>query len=215
MTKEHAAASLISGMTRMLTGASAQWHNCEPSVRQRVYFANHTSHLDFVVLWSALPPAVRTLVRPVAAEDYWQSTPLRQYLAEKVFNAVLIPRPGRRSGESREAVLAATEQAISAMTNAMGSRHSLILFPEGTRGSGLTIAPFKSGLYALAQRKPDVELVPVYMENLSRILPKGDYLPVPLLGSVSIGAPIRLGENEKKAEFLSRARNMVEALRNI
>jgi len=88
----------------------------------------------------------------------------------------------------------------------MGSRHSLIVFPEGTRSVNGEVAMFKSGLYHLAQVRPDVELVPVHLENLNRILPKGESLPVPMLSRLVFGAPIGVREGETKEEFLTRAR---------
>ena len=198
-------AALLAAGTRLLAGAQARWLGCRPELRQRIYFPNHTSHLDFVVLWGALPPELRGLTRPVAARDYWGTGKLRRYLATQVFNAVLLERQnlddiGRR-------------QQVDLLLEALGERHSLILFPEGTRGTGREIAPFKSGLYHLALKRPDVELVPVYLENLHRILPKGALLPVPLLGSVTFGSPIRIRPGEDKDAFLERAREAVRALK--
>ena len=88
----HPIASLLAAVARFITGVQVLWAGCEPSVRQRIYFANHTSHLDFVVLWSALPSEIRARTRPIAARDYWEETPLRRYLAAKVFKAVLVDR---------------------------------------------------------------------------------------------------------------------------
>jgi len=97
----------------------------------------------------------------------------------------------------------------------MGDSYSIIIFPEGTRGQGYEIAPFKGGIYAIAREKPNVELVPVYMENLNRILPKGKFLPIPLISSISFGRPIRLTPDEKKKEFLQRAREAIVELQTI
>ena len=88
----HPIASRLAAVARFISGVQVQWAGCEPSVRQRIYFANHTSHLDFVVLWSALPPEIRARTRPIAAKDYWEETPLRRYLAANVFKAVLVER---------------------------------------------------------------------------------------------------------------------------
>jgi hypothetical protein len=75
------------------------------------------------------------------------------------------------------------------------------------------VAEFKSGLYHLAKRRPDVELIPAYLENLNRILPKGEFLPAPLVSTLTFGSPIRVAEGESKHEFLERARNAVVSLR--
>ncbi len=190
------------GLSRLVSGARARWVGCEPHPRQRIYFANHTSHLDTLVLWSALPSSLRPLTRPVAARDYWGATAPRRFLAERIFNAVLIDR----------APTDPLVNPVAEMLQAMGHRHSLIIFPEGTRNSTPEPGTFKGGLYYLARERSDVELVPVFMENLNRILPKGSFLPVPLLGGVTIGAPIRLDASEEKADFLARARAAVLAL---
>lgn len=187
----------------MFSGSVARWQGCGPELRQRVYFANHTSNLDGPVLWASLPPPVRALTRMVAAKDYWSASRLRMKLACDVFNALLI----ERKQVTREA------NPLDDMVNALGERHSLIIFPEGGRQTSADPQPFKPGLFHLAKKRPDVELVPVWMENLNRILPKGEILPVPVLGSVTFGTPIRLDESEAKPDFLTRAREAVLALR--
>lgn len=208
----HPLASLIASLARAVSGVQVRWAGCRPDARQRIYFSNHTSHLDFLVLWSALPREARSLTRPVAAEDYWDKG-IRAYLAQGIFHAVLIPRraPGaeRNAAEAR----AASHRMTDRLAEAMGTTNSLIIFPEGTRGNGETIAPFRSGLYYLAQRMPDAELVPAYIENLSRVLPKGEVLPVPLLTLLTFGAPLCLENAESKTLFLDRARASVQALR--
>ena len=206
-------AFVIVGIARLLSGSQARWVGCEPSLRQRVYFANHSSHLDFVVLWAALPGPVRRLTRPIAARDYWEPSRIRRYFAVHVFNAGLVTRGLEGASSDRAAVVAAATRSVEEAAVALGDRYSLILFPEGTRGAGREVGPFKSGLYYLARMRPDVELVPAYLENLNRILPKGEVLPVPFMGSVSFGAPIALGEHEPRDAFLTRARDALLALR--
>lgn len=205
----HPLASLLAVFARLISGVQVRWLDCEPSPRQRIYFANHTSHLDAVVLWAALPGEVRALVRPVAAQDYWEKTGPRRFLSERVFHAILI----NRNPQGSERTLAAAQGVIEKIVDAMRDHFSLIVFPEGTRGTGEDLAPFKSGLYHLALRKPHVELVPAFMENLSRILPKGEVLPVPVLSTVTFGPPLRLEPGEAKRAFLERAREAVRRLR--
>jgi len=208
----HPLASLIAAAVRGISGVQVRWAGCRPESRQRIYFANHTSHLDFVVVWSALPGEARARTRPVAAQDYW-SKGLRAYLAQRVFRAVLVGRGTPTPAESSEEALAQARGRIDALAKAMGETDSLIIFPEGTRGTGEKIAPFRSGLYHLARKRPDVELVPAYLENLSRILPKGEVLPVPLLSRLTFGAPIQVQESESKEVFLERACAALQALR--
>jgi 1-acyl-sn-glycerol-3-phosphate acyltransferase len=195
-------AALLAGASRLISGANVRWVDCQPTSRQRLYFANHTSHLDFVLIWSALPPAARVVTRPVAAREYWERGRMRKYFASRIFNAVLIDRK-----------VSPHDNPVDRIIDAMGDRHSVILFPEGTRGSGAEIDSFKSGLYHICVRKTGLELVPVYLENLNRILPKGEFLPVPLLSSVTFGPPMGLQPGESKAAFLERARAAVWNLR--
>lgn len=195
---------LIVTLVKLISGANVRWTGCSPTARQRVYFANHTSHLDAAVIWASLPTEVRALTRPVAARDYWVKGKLRPYLATKVFNAVLIEREK----------VSAHDNPLDRLDEALGRDHSLIIFPEGSRSLTGEIGAFKSGIYHLAKRRPDVEFVPVLIDNLSRILPKGEFLAVPLLSSVSFGTPMQLKIDETKQAFLERARSAVMNLRN-
>lgn len=192
----------LAGLARLLTGAVRWVASSSTPARQRIYFANHTSHLDALVMWTALPPALRRVTRPVAARDYWDADSVRRYLARRLFRAVLIDRVrGHRQSDP-----------IGDMLDALGAGYSLILFPEGTRGPGNAIAPFQCGLYHLARARPDVELLPVHLANLSRVLPKGSIVPTPLLTRVTYGAPLRVEPDEAPDTFLERARRAVEAL---
>lgn len=201
-------AGLLASVARLVSGAAVFYLDKPPDERQRVYFANHTSHLDFVVLWSALPANLRPLVRPVAARDYWDKGALRRYFSEKVFRAILIDRSGSGS-------VADARGTIDRLAAEMENRYSIIVFPEGTRGSGEEIAPFKSGLYHLCRQKPELELVPVYLDNMNRILPKGELLPVPMLSRVIFGRPMALEPGEPKPAFLERARAAIRELREL
>ncbi len=193
-------AGLIAGFARLMTGAVAAWHVQPHSERVRVYFANHSSHADFATIWAALPPDMRERTRPVAAADYWQRGAVRRYLAARVFRAVLIDRAG--GGRT------ATEQMIAAL----GGGDSLIIFPEGTRGDGRAIAPFRSGLYHLAVGFPEAELIPVRLVNLNRVLPKGETIPVPVIARLTFGQPIALEPGESKESLLQRAHATVASL---
>lgn len=197
MSLDRLLGALLCGFARLLTGVRALWLGCEPAPRTRVYFANHRSHGDFVLIWASLPPDLRRRTRPVAGADYWLTTPLRRFLIERVFNGVCIDRRPERHGPN----------PVEQMGAALAAGESLILFPEGTRNMGDGLLPFKSGLHHLARAHPEAELVPVWIENLGRVMPKGSLIPVPLLCTLSFGPPLAPVEGESRDAFLTRARS--------
>ncbi len=196
--------TLLAVIARVLSGASVRWIDCQPDTCQRVYFANHTSHLDSIVLWSTLPSSLRGMTRPVAAKDYWEKGAVRRYMA-RTFNALLIDRTDIKVHQS----------PVDLMLREIGDKQSLIVFPEGSRNTEAEIGEFKSGLYYLAKKRPDLELVPVHIDNLNRVLPRGEFLPVPLLSLVTFGPPMWLESGEPKAVFLERAREAVRRLKDL
>lgn len=188
---------------RFVTAPRAVWQGIEPSYAQRIYFANHSSNGDFVLIWTVLPAALRSRTRPVAALDYWLKSKLRTFIGREVFNAVLIDR--RPEGR--------LEDPVTQMAKALDEGSSLILFPEGGRNSGDTpLLPFKSGLFHLATQRPNIDMVPVWISNLNHVMPKGKIIPVPLICTLTFGAPLRLDPGETKEAFLTRASSSLLAL---
>jgi len=192
------------GLIRVLTGAQARWYGSPPKAEQRIYFANHQSHADLVMIWAALPLELRSITRPIAAKDYWTSSPFKEWITTSVFNAIYVDRA--RTGDQDP-----LEPLIEALTNG----DSIILFPEGTRGNAEEPQAFKAGLYNLATKFPDVVLVPAWINNVQRVMPKGEVVPVPILCSVTFGAPVKLEPEEERRVFLDRARLAVMALRDV
>ncbi len=197
-------APVLALTAKLLSGASVRWIDCQPDTCQRVYFANHTSHLDALVLWASLPREVRALTRPVAAKDYWEKTFVRRHVA-KAFNALLIDRKEIKVHQS----------PVDLMIRQAGDKNSLIVFPEGSRNAEGEVGKFKSGIYYTGKKRPDFEFVPVYIDNMNRILPRGEYLPVPLLSCITFGPPLWLEAGEPKIEFLRRAREAVLRLKDL
>jgi 1-acyl-sn-glycerol-3-phosphate acyltransferase len=239
---------------RLLTGAQARWWGCPPKAEQRIYFANHQSHLDLVMIWAALPEELRSITRPIAARDYWATSPFKRWITTEVFNAIYVERggsapvppsaaspapPEERIEPSFDAVVQtelplsppvveAMEPAapvvpgsaealapLQPLIEALQSGDSIIIFPEGTRGHTGEPQKFKSGLFTLAQMFPEVVLVPAWIDNVQRVMPKGEVVPVPILCSVTFGEPVRLEEGEERRPFLDRAREAVVALRYV
>jgi len=201
------AAMLIVGFARALTGVRAIWSRNGPEAGPTLYFANHSSHADFVLLWATLPPDLRRGTRPVAGEDYWTRSSLRRFIGVSVFRSLLIRRDG--GGTAGDA-----PDPVRQMADALSAGDSLIMFPEGTRNTGEEVLlPLKSGLYHLARACPDARLVPVWIENLKRVLPKGEIVPLPLACMVRFGEAMQVREGETKNEFIARARAAMLGLR--
>ena len=190
--------TLLTLLTRLLVGAYPQWQGCAPSRTQRIYFANHSSHMDAIVIWSSLPAELRAKTRPVAAKDYWEKGALRRRIAIKELKVVLIDRHHT-----------AHANPLDPLIQALHEGSSLIIFPEGTRRPQPLPSPFKSGLWRLMREVPDVELIPDYVENLHRSMQKGTLIPIPTICSVRFGAPLPHSPDDSKEDFLNRARNAV------
>ncbi len=192
-------ADLLSMWVRLATGVSARavpgWDG-----RPCVFFANHSSHLDPLVIWAALPAEIRRRTSPVAARDYWTKNAVRRWVSGKVFHAVLLDRIGRPKDRSHP---------LQAVFDVIESGRSIIIFPEGTRSPDARLKDFKAGLYHIRRRFPGCVMIPVSLHNLNRILPKGRLLPVPLIGKITVHPPLEPVDDESREEFLKRARDAV------
>ncbi len=226
---------LLLGIVRLLTGAQARWHGCPPKAEQRIYFANHQSHVDLILMWAALPTELRSITRPIAAKDYWANSRFKKWLTSAVFNAIYVDRKnggqipnsqganapsespgnGQAKLESDPHFLGVEQDPLEPLVEALQSGDSIILFPEGTRGHAPEPQPFKAGLYNLAVQFPQVVLVPTWIHNVQRVMPKGEVIPVPVLCSVTFGTPMQVEPGEERRAFLDRARLNVMALRDI
>jgi 1-acyl-sn-glycerol-3-phosphate acyltransferase len=199
---------ILVGIAKLLTGASGEWVGCKPEKKQRVYFANHTSNLDTIVIWSALPPFLRKITRPVAAKDYWSKPGIRQHIATKELNVVFV----ERNKEDR------TEDPLNPLREALKEGSSLIIFPEGKRNSEAIPNEFKAGIYYLKKEFPEVEFVPVYLKNVAKTFPRGAPLPLPIICTAFFGKPLEVEiietddkmENKKnRVKFINQARQKV------
>ena len=191
---------------RLLTGARSLWIGCKPEQKQRIYYANHNSHIDFILLWSSLPPEIRRQTRPIAASDYWMKDGFRRFLIQDTFSGVTINR-NRENGED----------PLKPVKDVLAEGYSIIFFPEGTRNleDDIQLLAFKSGLFHLSQQFPYVEVVPVWISNLKRVMPKGALVPLPLLSTVIFGKPLDLSQHHEKIDFLNYAQQELIKLKEI
>jgi 1-acyl-sn-glycerol-3-phosphate acyltransferase len=202
MSAAHAFGLLLAFLTRLITGAQGHWKGSPPKAEQRIYFANHQSHFDWVLIWAALPSELRAQTRPIAARDYWTGSRFKHWLTREVFNAVYVNR--QRTAD---------EDPLEPLVEALANGDSLVIFPEGTRSNKGAPQAFKAGLYHLAEQFPGVPLIPVWIDNVQRVMPKGEVVPVPILCTATFGAPMQLEPGEDKRAFLDRARTAVIAQR--
>jgi 1-acyl-sn-glycerol-3-phosphate acyltransferase len=205
MTAADALGFVLAAIARLITGAQGHWKGVPPKAEQRIYFANHQSHLDWVLIWATLPAELRALTRPIAAADYWTSSPFRHWLTREVFRAVYVERE-RKAGDAKS-------DPLAPLVAALEQGDSLVIFPEGTRSAKGLPQAFKSGLFHLARKFPEVQLIPAWIDNVQRVMPKGEVVPVPVLCTVTFGAPCNLQPAETKTAFLERARAAVIALK--
>ena len=198
--------ALIALGAHLITAARSIWKGIEPTDKQRIYYANHRSTADTVLIWTALPQRLRQKTRPVAAADYWLASKLRELVGRDVFNAVLIDRrPEYRA-----------ENPVEQMVDALDEGSSLIIFPEGTRNdTEEDLLPFKTGIFHLSSLRNDIDLVPVWIDNLNEVMPKGEVIPIPLLCTVCFGHAIKLEEGESKESFLERSRSALLELKDV
>ena len=204
MTRADLMGLLLVFIARLITGAQGHWKGCPPKAEQRIYFANHQSHLDWVLIWAALPRELRARTRPIAARDYWTSSPFKQWLTSAVFNAVYVSR-----------TRVDDQDPLEPLVDALKAGDSLVIFPEGTRSNKEEPQPFKSGLFHLAEQFPAVQLIPAWIDNVQRVMPKGEVVPVPILCTVTFGKPMTLHAGEDKRAFLQRASQAVVELRPV
>jgi len=160
---------------------------------QFVLASNHNSHADAVTLMSAIPPKMLAKTFPVAAADYFGRNKFISFISWLFLNLILIPR--KRASEAGE------KDPIQIMDDALKNGKSLILFPEGSRGEAGKLQTFKKGIGILMERNRKIPIIPIYMEGIGRVLPKGNKIMLPSLTKIYVGDPIYI--HEESAEEIT------------
>lgn len=200
---------------RVFTGVRPKYLSQLSSQKNYIYYANHSSHLDGIIILACFPHQERERIYFVVAADYWKKTFLRRYCANSIFNTILINRHPKILSKVAMENTRQTLDSMEDMHKVLDDGNSLIIFPEGTRGYGQSIADFKSGIWHLSRKHPEISLVPVYLDNLHRVLPKGSFLAVPMMCKAIIGKPVLATTSaETKQEFLSRLKQSLEVTYN-
>ena len=161
-----------------------------------ILIANHSSHLDTISLLSLFPLNRLRRVRPVAAADYFERNAFVSLLTRTLFNILPIARKN----------ITSENNPLRRMRDAIEAGDSIIIFPEGTRGSGSEMGEFRSGVAHLIDKMPGVPVVPAYLVNMGRSLPKGEFIPVPFFCEIRIGAPrVLQGSRQEITRLLEAA----------
>ncbi len=193
---------IVAGFIRLYTGV----HGIPPNVLPELPFvviANHSSHLDTMVIWAAVPSGIRSRLRPAGAADYWLATPLRRWFFSTILSGMAIERQH----------VSRANNPIDDLAETLRSGNGVLIFPEGTRSRDGSLQPFKSGVYHLvrAMEQP-TPVLPIGLQNLQRIMPKGEVLPIPLLCTLRLGETIFLDPDESKEMFLNRCQSAIQRL---
>ncbi len=152
---------------------------------------NHNSHMDVALLMVTSGKGFSHF-GILAAQDYWFYSRLKRRLTNLVMNLIPIDR------QSQEEQSFTLNDTIALCRDFMkiGDR-SLIMFPEGTRGTPGKMRRFKKGAATFAT-KLNVPIVPLYIHGSFKAWPKGKLLMRPSLIKIEIGDPIYPNEYFKE-----------------
>jgi 1-acyl-sn-glycerol-3-phosphate acyltransferase len=188
-------------IARMFTGADIVGREKLPLTGPAILVANHSSHVDTVLLLTIYPSKALDRVRPAAAADYFLKGRLMSWFSRNILAIVPVARDRAGTGED---VLAPAREALAA-------GDIVLIFPEGTRGDGEELTRLKSGVARLAAAFPEAPVTPVWLQGAGRVLPKGAHMPVPMNCTVLVGDAMHWGGD--RAAFMEEMRVSLEALK--
>jgi len=168
---------IIRPLLYLLFGVNVVGRENIEGIDKFIIIANHNSHLDIFLLYLILPPKKIVRTHPVVALDYF-SKPTWLFKAMCfLFQPLWVDR--------REKSISIIRQ----IQDRLGEGHSIIIFPEGTRGNAGEINDFQRGIGLTARKNPDVPIIPVYLEGPERAFPKKALVPLPLWNHITVGPP--------------------------
>ncbi len=191
---------LVRTVVLIVLGLNVRHRQRLPAKGPAILAANHNSHLDAMALISLLPLRLLPRVRPVAAADYFLRNRWLAWFALKVVGIVPLNRQRQHEQDDLLAPVAA----------ALERGDILIFFPEGSRGEPEQLAEFKSGLARIAERRPDVPVIPVYTYGLGKALPKGEWMIVPFFVDIFVGEALRFDGD--RTTYMANYRSAMAAL---
>ena len=188
-------------IARFFTGADILGREHLPVKGPAIVAANHSSHVDTLLLLTMFPARTLDRVRPAAAADYFLKGPVMSWFSRNIIGIVPVERKKAGMGED----------VLAPLRDALAAGDIVIIFPEGTRGDGEAMAQLKSGVARLAEAFPDAPVTPAWLQGAGRVLPKGALLPVPMNCTVLVGEAMRwTGERET---FMDDLRQRLETLK--
>jgi len=189
-------------IARFMTGADVIGREHLPRRGPAIIAANHNSHVDTLLLLTIFPAHLMPFLRPAAAADYFLKDPFIGWFSRKLVGIVPVERTKGGKGED----------VLAPMREALAGGAIVILFPEGTRGTGADeMGELKSGIARLAEAFPQAPVVPIWIEGAGRVLPKGAKVPVPMNCTVLVGEAVPAFVD--RAGFMASLRERLEALK--
>ena len=194
-------AVIVKPVTRLWFGLNFLHPERMPDAGPAIVIANHNSHLDTLLLLSLFKTKLLHRLRPVAAADYFLKSGFSAWISLNLIGILPIRRD-RKRGE---------KDPLNACYRALERGDILIIFPEGSRGAPEEMSSFKTGIARIARQFPKVPIIPIYIQNAGRALPKGKKVPVPLVFSAIVGQALYYGGD--RAALMQQIKLSMETLR--
>ncbi|MBX0330613.1 1-acyl-sn-glycerol-3-phosphate acyltransferase [Oscillochloris sp. ZM17-4] len=194
--------SLFQAFVRLYVRPRVEGADTLPTEGSFIIAANHTSHADTAVIFTALPRHARRRFVAAAAQDYFFQGGPWQFFSRILFNAIPVARD-RRGGQD----------PLRHASRALREGYALLLYPEGTRSKNGSIGPFRGGIGRLIAEFPGTPVIPTYVSGTARVMPKGKVVPRPYRVTVRFGEPMLVKAHPKhRATWQSAADEVRDAV---